>query len=40
MKIFCTGNPARKTIAYAGDTIKWIIEQPFRIPLIQIESVK
>ena len=25
---------------HIGSTIKWIIQQPFRIPLIQIESVK
>lgn len=27
-------------IEHIGSTIKWIIQQPFRIPLIQIESVK
>tara|TARA_R110000782_G_C14660347_1_gene397777 strand:+ start:205 stop:699 length:495 start_codon:yes stop_codon:yes gene_type:complete len=32
--------PGMCDINHVGDTIKWIIEQPFRIPLIQIESVK
>ena len=27
-------------IEHIGSTIRWIIEQPFRIPMIQIESVK
>lgn len=27
-------------IQHIGSTIKWIIKQPFRIPIIQIESVK
>ena len=45
MSMFCTGNPDRKTtvaLALKPDqsASNWIIDQPFRIPIIQLESVK